>query len=409
MAHICAADASKLDAGGAAMGTYSEVTLSFLLYATLNMFLNWWNSWAQPPVTKMFKFPFWTAWQFACGGFSFPFFYSFFHTISSVIGAAVMMKLKPPQSGWPTFKQGWEYRWPIICIASAHVTNIGLNNASLVSVSLFINQIIKSLAPFPTMIAEYFLMGERQTYAIVGSVFVLVTGACLSIHFDSCGSSDPKTTQHTAGTVHGKLPASSEHCDDTSMVVMGITCVVIATVASSLKPVFGALVMKGSDKPKLEPSLILFYEQNVSMVLMFFLALAECLYDGWAPLKYLASEDGWKGGIVIAVGSLSAFFYNLSVYYFTRAASALAVMIASNFIKVLLIILSALQDAKSTSWLNVVGITIFFGGVVSYAFLSYQNKRRKAAKGGLEAGLKQPLSESSPLNGDTSATCCLIM
>jgi len=392
----------------APMGSYREVGATFLLYAVLNMFLNWWNSWAQPPETKMFKFPFWTAWQFACGGFSFPFFYSFFHTISSVIGAAVMMKLKPPQSGWPTFSQAWEYKYPIICIASAHVTNIALNNASLVSVSLFINQIIKSLAPFPTMIAEYFLIGERQTWTIVGSVVVLVTGACLSIHFDTCGSSDGKTVQHSSGTVHGKLPASDEHCDDASMVIMGIVCVVVATVASSLKPVFGAIVMKGSNKPKLEPSLILFYEQNVSMVLMFLLALLECIFNQWAAFKFLAGPDGWKGGLVIAVGSCTAFFYNLSVYYFTRAASALAVMIASNFIKVLLIILSALQDSKSTSWLNVVGICIFFSGVVSYAYLSYQKKRQKA-KGGLEAGLKAPLSESSPLNGGESATCCSIM
>ena len=46
----------------------------------------------------------------------------------------LMMKIKPPKSGWPTFSQGWEYRWVIVPIATCHVLNIGLNNASLVSV-----------------------------------------------------------------------------------------------------------------------------------------------------------------------------------------------------------------------------------------------------------------------------------
>ena len=34
--------------------------------------------------------------------------------------------------------------------------------------------------------------------------------------------------------------------------VVGILCVIIATVASSLKPVFAAVAMKGVDKPSLE-------------------------------------------------------------------------------------------------------------------------------------------------------------
>lgn len=53
--------------------------------------------------------------------------------------------------------------------------------------------------------------------------------------------------------------------------------------------------------------------------------------------------------MIIVVGSLAAFLYNLSVYYFTRAASALAVMIAANFIKVLLISLSAVQTGVDSA------------------------------------------------------------
>jgi len=370
-----------------------------MLYACLNMFLNWFNSWALQPKDKMFKFPFWTSWQFECGGFSYSFFYAWFHTVSSVIGACVMMKLKPPQSGWPTLKQALEYKTPILLIATAHVTNIGLNNVSLVFVSLFINQVIKSLAPFPTMVAEYFLVNERQTWQIICSVFVLVVGAILSIHFESCG-----TSNHT-----------DDHCGDTGKQILGFVLVVIATVASSLKPVFGALVMKGLDKPKLEPSLILFYEQCVSCMLMLCLAIFECFWNPAdptpkLPFEYLSSEGAWKGYFIIIVGSTTAFFYNLAVYYFTRAASALAVMISSNFVKILVIVLSAVQDSSSTTALNVVGICIFLCGIVSYAYLSYMKKRKPVASKGLEAGLKgPPVSEATPLNGSEGKVCCQIM
>lgn len=130
--------------------------------------------------------------------------------------------------------------------------------------------------------------------------------------------------------------------------------------------------MKGSDKPKLEPALILFYEQErdidprtgrgrvrpprghaapplgreppprrttgacflqltplklncktyaylqaLAVVIMFLVTLA-----WWSDLveavNFLGSKDGWLGFLIIVVGAGTAFFYNLSVYYFTR-------------------------------------------------------------------------------------------
>ena len=66
-------------------------------------------------------------------------------------------------------------------------------------------------------------------------------------------------------------------------------------------------------------------------------------------IVFLGSSNAWRGFLVIIVGSLAAFIYNLSVYYFTRAASALAVMVASNFIKVCIIVLSAIQTSLNSA------------------------------------------------------------
>ena len=133
--------------------------------------------------------------HFKCGGFTFALVYSFFHTISSVLGSMVLMKIRPPVSGWPNRTQLWEYRWQILPIAACHVANIGLNNLSLVTVSLFVNQVIKSLAPFPTMIAEYFFFKKTQTWPIVLSVVVLCTGAGMSVKFDNTTTSQVRNAR----------------------------------------------------------------------------------------------------------------------------------------------------------------------------------------------------------------------
>lgn len=367
---------------GERQSSYQEVVLTFLLYAFFNIFLNWWNSWAQQPHSKEFKIPIvHLSSSPPCGGFTFPFFYSFFHTISSVLGAMVLMRIRPPASGWPTFAQMMEYKCMITPIAACHVVNIGLNNASLVTVSLFVNQVINSLAPFPTMIAEKFFFKQNQSWPIILSVVVLCTGAAMSIKFDNSTSSQ----------------------------AIGIICVIIATVASALKPVFASIVMKGGDKPKLEPSLILFYEQCVAMVLMGIVTIAD-FPNLKEAIDYFGTELAWEGYMIIIVGSTAAFIYNLSIYYFTRAASALAVMIASNLIKVLLIALSAMQTGVDTV-VQLLGIIIFFFGVCAYAYLSYRKKKKQvsAPKASLEAGLKTKLNETTQLVGsEASAKCCVI-
>jgi len=375
-------------AGGVsiARGTVGEVIAAFLFYAILNTFLNFFNAWAMQAVreTKKWVAPINSNWQLDYGGFDFPYVYTFFHTISSTLGARVLMQLRPPKTGWPNFAQFREYIIPIGAIFSCHCTNIALNNASLVSVSLFINQIIKSLAPLPTMVAEYFVVGSKPTLPILCCVVVLVAGACMSIKFDS------KENQ-----------------------VVGVICVVVATVASSLKPVFGAYVMKGVGKAPLEPSLILFYEQALSIVIVGIIAL--CAFNNFKDAFTFMGENPGESAMIIILGSSAAFAYNLSVYYFTRAASALTVMIASNFIKVCLLLLSMLQVSDQMGGVQITGLVIFFISIVAYAYLSHKHKQALAAaaaaaadKGGVEAGLKAPLNESTPLREGGATTCCVV-
>eukprot|EP00966_Prymnesium_polylepis_P208086 4820065-Prymnesium_polylepis.1 len=44
-------------------------------------------------------------------GFHFPIFYTMWHMLASAFGCMVLMYFTPPETGYPSFKQLWEYRY----------------------------------------------------------------------------------------------------------------------------------------------------------------------------------------------------------------------------------------------------------------------------------------------------------
>merc|ERR1712216_233408 len=151
-----------------------------------------------------------------------------------------------------------------------------------------------------------------------------------------------------------------------------------ATMALSLKPVVGELLMTSSDKPKLAPAALVFYDSCFSFVFMlvFWLSVPA---EREGSITYMREKPAMGWGIIL-VGSFAAFAYNMSIYNFTRLASAVAVMVTTNLLKVLLITAAAGVEGIRDP-INWIGIAIFFASVIAYAYLSYQAKQeaRKAA------------------------------
>merc|ERR1711988_466084 len=157
--------------------------------------------------------------------------------------------------------------------------------------------------------------------------------------------------------------------------VLGVLFVSVATFASSAKPLVGELLMSVSDKPKLAPAALVFYDSCFSAVFMLIYWLS-VPSEREGSLTYLATNpaEGWA---IIILGSLAAFGYNMSVFYFTMVASAVAVMVATNLLKVVLITVSAIMENVRNP-LNWAGIIVFFGAVFAYAYLTYAQKQAKA-------------------------------
>ena len=299
--------------GGKASLFSVELLTLLLLYSCLNLVFTFYNSWAVRPEGGTFPIPT-TKYKVPNGGFPAAVFYSVFHCIMSTLGSYIVLKIKKVRE--PSWAEFWDYKYGILPCALLFSLNVGLNNASLRTVSVFVNGLVKSLGPIPTMIAEFFYQKIVPTWQLIGSVGLIVLGLALCIEFK-------------AG----------------STTFMGVLFVIIATTATSIRPVFASELMSGRTKPKLHPALVLFYEQCTAVWFMVLLTIVffEELKDA---IKFMGEEPG-KAAAIIIIGATTAFTYNLTTFYFTRAASALTVVITGNALKVVSIILAAFQARRA--------------------------------------------------------------
>merc|ERR1712166_509566 len=321
-----------------------KIAIAFSIYGTLNLFLNFFNKWAMAP---------------SGAGFSLPVFYSTWHMLMSIIGSLVLMLVNTPDSGMVSLAQFKNYKWETLTLAVCTTVNISFNNASLMLLGLFVNQVIKALSPMIVMCMSYFILKRRYGAMLIVSVIFIAVGAMMAVPFK-----------------------------DPSVTVLGIVLVGTATLASSLKPVVGELLMTSSDKAKLDPAALVFYDSCFSFVFMLIFWLSVPA-EREGSIIYMREKPAMGWGIILT-GSFAAFAYNMSIYNFTRLASAVAVMVTTNLLKVLLITAAALVEGIRDP-LNWIGISIFFASVIWYAYLSYEAKQ--AAK---KAALATTAPEAKP-------------
>ena len=304
---------------GVTLALWQKRVLAFSLFAVTNVGLNEFNPWA----LKFGQFP----------GFSFPALYGMFHMLFSASAAMiVMLCFSRPEAGLPSFAQLWMYIDGLAILGLCNALNVTLNNLSLTLVSLFVNMVVKSAQPLPTVVFEYLLVGRRFTIPVVASVVCVSIGAAMAPYF--------QITQAKSG-------AESEHS------LLGLGAVIVAMLASALKPVVCFVMMSGtSTRPKLAPMAVLFYDTSLSFCFMFVYWLIS--YERYASILYLTGTpqdapylDGYSstliGCAVILGGSTLAFIFQLSNYYVVLLYGALGATIGSLGLKISIICAAAVQ------------------------------------------------------------------
>ena len=336
--------------GTCTKGLWCKQALAFLSFCTFNVALNEFNPWA----LKGGQFP----------GFDFPVFYGMWHMLFSSTAALLLVStVAKPETGMPSVAQFWMYSDGLAVIACCTALNVSLNNLSLTLVSLFINQVIKASSPMPTMVFECLLARKTFTVGVIMSVVAIVAGSALAPYY--------KVAHSKAG--------SNE--------LLGIIAVCVSMFAASLKPVVAMLMMSGSSsRPKLAPTVMLFYDSSLSFLFMFVYWVCgperspSIQYLGGAPTDapYLDEYNSTLLGLgILLAGSTMAFCFNLSCYYYVMLTSALTSTIGSLSLKIFLIFIAAVQDRVNDpiSW---TGIGIAATSTVAYAFLSFEERPRTA-------------------------------
>jgi len=249
-------------------------------------------------------------------------------------------------------KAHWtDYKYRIMLLSLLFVTNISCNNASLVHLSLSVNQIVKSCVPLPTMILsvafERDANGQPKTYSrgVIFSLLITVLGSVLA--------------------VYGNPEASP----------FGLALVILSTLAVALWSVMSAMLL-GPDSG-LNAISLTWYASVISFVLLFI--LWACSSEREAATAYLSSRPG-DAALIILLGSSTAFVYNLVHFALIKVTSALTSAVAGNLKILLIIILSMIFFEKQVTILNYSGFAVFLVGVFAYSTFTYRSKTQAALK-----------------------------
>lgn len=344
---------------------YKQV-VAIVSFVSTNIGLNVFNSWA----LHKGHWP----------DFHFPVFYTMWHMVVSAFAALLLLLyVNPAPTGLPSVRQFWDYKNGLLSIAACTTLNNGLNNISLMLVSLFVNQVIKCTAPMPSALFSYLFAGKTFSRPVLFAVFLIVAGSALA-----------------------NLGAG--HSGSTETSILGMVICIISLIANSLKPVLTMNLMSTStaELPKLAPTVILFYDCTISFVFMLLYWLLVPV-ERADSIAYLANPRTTLTGIaVIVTGAAMAFCFNLAVYYFIVYTSALTSTVGANGVKILLITASAISSGVH-DFISWSGIVLVLGALVAYAALTFQEgharelSRNAAASSGIPSRPVDVPAETSPL------------
>merc|ERR1719424_1185871 len=269
------------------------------------------------------------------------------NTLASFLGANLLMVLVPVNRTI-CWKQFVDNKFALLAFGVVFSSNIVTNNASLVYISLSVNQVIKCLVPIPAIIFSYFIEKKSYSYPILGASLVLTFGACMSIPWDS-----PKVTP------------------------IGSFLALWSTAMSGLRPVPTALLLKNSKESGLTPVPLLWYDAGFSTIFLF---LAFLVSEETVTVSQFFKDDTMAGMLILISGSTCAFAYNIVVFYLVKVTSSLTSVVLANVKTTLIIVIAVLLWEKSIPPISIVGFVIFFCGLFGYSYMTFKSRARGTTK-----------------------------
>ncbi|GIL72975.1 hypothetical protein Vretimale_4622 [Volvox reticuliferus] len=263
-------------------------------YLTLNISLNMVNKWT-----------------ISIYGFHFPVALSIAHMVFSfVVLAPFMCSKHNREQHYPTVSK----QWPgLLFISVCFAMNVGLNNVSLLSISLSLNQVIRASIPVFTALGAIMIENRPPSRQEFLSLLVLVGGVSIAVYEGSA----------------------------TKTSFTGVVLCIIGTMCNGLAmSSIGRLLTE-----KLDVLRLTFYTAPMSacVLLPFFNKL-----EAGAFYKYWAQGLGFLG--IIFLGCLNALLYNLIHSWVIKATSSVTTTVIGEMKIVLILLLSAIVLGESEVW-----------------------------------------------------------
>ena len=317
------------------------------------------------------------------------------------VGFLVAVTLMSFRSGLPNPSElGAQFLRPIVHLQGvATALNIGLNNWSLVFISLTMNQILKSTVPLPTATLSLIFEKKSFSWQLWGSMTVLV-GGCVTAAWGSLGA-EP---------------------------VMGILICLGSILSAATWTVSSAIIMQMGEKPLDAVSLLFVSGPTCIFTLLGFfcglelpLLLNASMND--TPPVHMVRAGPWKPVAAfllrssvsltllcrvpcaapqmfayVGIGTLLASTYDIVHNQFVKMTSSVNMAIMGNSKLALLIVLSMATLESPPTPMRIAGVFVAFAGVLWYAWFSLQPKPKAPVaddKTGTQADEKtQPLKPS---------------
>ena len=354
-------------------------------------------------------------WVLSFTGFHFPLALTMSNKIIGWMGALIV--LRSSGDTWPAISALLcsHFQRPLVQLHGlVTALNLGLNNWSLVLLSITINQLLKSVLPLPTAIISMAIEGKRYPASVWVSMAILIAGTALASAAPRAEATLPGVLLCLGSVVcaAGWTVLSSnllqrpgaEKLDSVSLLFVSsptsIFCLFVLMVmyeARGLGAYFGWLpdpsLAPGPRPISLHPSSVSDHDHSyigqqpaaafwhhTALVAPYGTANASAVLAGNSAFVSQQGRVGWHmGGLYMVVGGLLGFGYDIVHNQLLSLTSALTMAIMSNTKLVLLIGLSMLLFERQPSFLSFLGICIALLGVFWYSCFKYNEQRQKEA------------------------------
>ena len=302
-----------------------QIVAVFSAWLALNLALNYYNKWCLSQTN-----------------FRFPFLLTIGNKVTGFFVAVVLMcankGLPQPQELVEHFKRPLVHAQGV-----ATALNIGLNNWSLVFISLTLNQVLKSTVPLPTALLSVMFESKSFSWQLYGSMVVLVIG-CILAAWGGAG----------------------DELEDGNWV--GILICLGSVLATAAWTVSSAVLMQMGEKPLDAVSLIFVSGPTcIATLLCFFFALELPRLINFASDPEHPVPSVGEMMLYLGAAAALASVYDIVHNQFVKLTSSVNMAFMGNTKLVLLIGLSMATMERTPTPLRIAGVSVAVLGVVWYS------------------------------------------